>query len=136
MSGANEPMPFTGNLSPKTRNQPLPLRRRLALCVLPALLAAGAVLAPAASADVPNPPRLNSTNPPSPGTSLTPLVQGTVDGGITRRAVGIDRAAGTDAVSVFVINIYTNPTCSGAPAATGSGDELEGPGIAVTVLPD
>lgn len=111
-------------------------RRAIVLVVLPALLALAAIGAPAASAEIPAPPRLLATNPASPGTSLTPTIQGTVDGGITRRMNLDSEGGGTDLGPVYVVDLYTNPSCTGAPVATGSGDQLGAAGIPVTVLPD
>lgn len=61
----------------------------------------------------PTPSQL-STDPASPGTSLTPRIKGQSDPETS-------------------IKIYTTPDCSGAPVATGTSAELGGAGILVTV---
>ncbi|MDQ3726428.1 MAG: hypothetical protein M3335_11155 [Actinomycetota bacterium] len=61
----------------------------------------------------PTPSQL-STDPASPGTSLTPAIKGQSDPNTA-------------------IKIYTTPDCSGAPVATGTSVELGGAGITVTV---
>jgi len=61
----------------------------------------------------PTPSQL-STDPASPGESLTPRIKGQSDPGTA-------------------IKIYSSPDCSGAPVATGTRTELGGAGIAATV---
>ncbi len=121
---------------PRIRGNKRGATRTIALVALPVALVLAAFGAPAASAETPNPPRLVATNPASPGTSLTPFIQGSVDGGITRR-VNLDSAGGgTDLGPVYVVNIYSNSSCTGLPVATGSGDQLATTGIPVVVGPD
>lgn len=62
----------------------------------------------------PAPPSQLSTNPASPGESLTPSIHGQADEGTA-------------------IKIYTTSGCSGEPVATGTGEELATSGIPVTV---
>jgi hypothetical protein len=64
----------------------------------------------------PDPPVVTGTDPASPADDTTPKVRGTVGAG----------APGE-------IRIYTNPTCSGSPAATGSAADFTGAGIPITV---
>ena len=64
----------------------------------------------------PDPPAVTGTDPSSPADNTTPRVRGTVGAGAPSE-----------------IRIYTNPTCSGAPAATGSAADFTGAGISVTV---
>lgn len=59
-------------------------------------------------------PKLESTNPVSPATSIAPKVVGTAMAGST-------------------VKLYTSSNCSGEPVAHGSAEELESPGIGVTV---
>ncbi|HKT84395.1 MAG TPA: hypothetical protein VJQ84_11210, partial [Solirubrobacterales bacterium] len=59
-------------------------------------------------------PKLESTNPTSPGVSTAPKIIGTASGGAT-------------------VKIYTSSNCSGEPVAHGSGSQLASPGIGVTV---
>jgi hypothetical protein len=116
-----------------------PMLRRLRYTAggaLPAFVAFLA-LAPAAQA-VPKPPALTGTIPPSPATSLTPAIRGRADGIITTRTPrgAAKRVLRGGASGSLTITIYTDSNCTGTPLATGSGDELEGAGIQVTVAPD
>ncbi len=61
---------------------------------------------------VPAKPALTATDPPSPSNSLAPRVIGSAPAGTT-------------------VEVYANAACSGAPAATGSADQLAAPGIPV-----
>ncbi len=115
--------------------------RRLSKALIGALPAAAvclALAAPAAQAIPPPAPALTGTVPPSPSTSLTPLIQGVADGIITRRVPrsGVAGRIITRGSSTVTISIYTNPNCTGTPVAAGTGVELEGAGIGVTVAPD
>jgi hypothetical protein len=101
-----------------------------------AAVALAAVVAPVARALPPPKPALTGTNPPSPATSTTPFIQGRADGIVTARPNPRGRVVFRGSTSTVTISIYTNPGCSGVPVATGSGDELEGTGIQVTVGPD
>jgi hypothetical protein len=64
----------------------------------------------------PDPPVITGTDPASPGSSAKPLVKGTVGGG-----------------APTAIRVFTNSTCAGEPAASGSAAQFTGPGIAVAV---
>ena len=65
----------------------------------------------------PPPPTLQRTDPESPGESTEPLLVGQTEAGAA-------------------VKIYTSPECSEEePVATGSGEELASPGIAVSVEP-
>lgn len=95
----------------------------------------------AASAQAAAPtPSLQSTNPASPGASLTPRIKGSADGVITSvvtsamgRAFGpIARASEPD----NPITLYTDSQCLGPVAAEGTAEQLEEEGIQVTVAPD
>jgi len=59
-------------------------------------------------------PKLESTNPASPGASTAPKIIGTAAVGAT-------------------VKIYTTSNCSGEPVAHGSASQLASPGIGVTV---
>lgn len=97
---------------------------------------------PAASADPPGELKLTGTNPPSslqqPALSTTPLIQGRDDGAIaTSIGMPITRLpVAADVNPENQVDIFTNSTCTGAPAATGDLEQLEGVGIAVEVVPD
>ncbi len=115
---------------------------RLGLLTL-GFLASLAVLASSARAN-PAPPALTFTFPASPGTSLTPRIQGEAEGVITA-AVGprlIERSDGATTMASEppgMVTIYANESnCSDseAIAAEGSAAELEGAGIEVKVEPD
>jgi hypothetical protein len=118
---------------------------RPSLCLLVVVMAVGiAALAPSAQAVEPDPLALTATNPPSsssqPAQSLTPLLQGRGDGGITT-VVGGSRAVGgfpgTSAIDDDnPVEIYANGTCAGTPDWTGTVNELEGAGIEVEASPD
>ena len=62
----------------------------------------------------PEPPTFNGTNPASPSNVNTPKVLGLAEGGST-------------------VDLYTNSSCSGPPAASGSAAVFASPGIPVTV---
>jgi hypothetical protein len=64
----------------------------------------------------PDPPVITGTDPASPGSSAKPVVKGTLDGG-----------------APTAIRVFTNATCAGEPAASGSAAQFTGPGIAVAV---
>ena len=64
-----------------------------------------------------NAPVLNGTTPSSPSKDNTPLVSGSAPAGTT-------------------VQLFKNTTCSGGVAATGTADQLAGPGIQVTVPQD
>jgi len=64
----------------------------------------------------PGAPAVTGTDPASPADHTTPKVRGTVGAGAPSE-----------------IRIYTNPTCAGSPAATGSAADFTGGGIPVTV---
>jgi hypothetical protein len=59
-------------------------------------------------------PILNSTSPASPNPSTTPSILGEAEAGTT-------------------VRLYTNSSCTGSPAATGSAASLASPGLSVTV---
>lgn len=67
--------------------------------------------------DPPGPPTVDATDPPSPSTVNTPRVKGTAP---------VESPAVT-------IRLYTNGTCAGAPAATGTAAAFVAPGIQVPV---
>jgi hypothetical protein len=115
------------------------MRNRLWRAIVGALpaIAVCLALAPAAQA-APKAPALTGTVPPSPATSLTPSIRGRADGIITTRT---PRGAARPvlrggASSSLTISIYTDANCTGTPVAAGTGDQLEGAGIAVVVAPD
>jgi Tol biopolymer transport system component len=62
----------------------------------------------------PPPPSLLATDPPSPGESTKPRIQGQAEAGA-------------------VIQIYTNGSCSGEPLEAGTAEQLSGAGIQVSV---
>jgi len=67
------------------------------------------------SGSPPSAPVITATDPASPADNTTPRVRGTVGGAPTQ------------------VSVYTNATCAGAPAATGSAADFTGAGIPVTV---
>ncbi len=85
-------------------------------------------------------PSLQSTNPASPGASLTPRIKGSADGVITsvlHSAIGrgtgpIARASEPD----NPVTLYTDSLCLGPVAAEGTAEQLEEEGIQVTVAAD
>jgi hypothetical protein len=85
-------------------------------------------------------PSLESTNPASPGASLTPRIHGDPEGIITSVVTSAFRLRGGPIARSSepgnLITIYTDPNCTGAIAAEGTAELLEGEGIQVTVLPD
>ncbi len=102
-----------------------------------ALLAVCLLAPPSAAGAAPKGPALTGTVPPSPSTSLTPLIRGRADGIITtRRGRPFEGRIAPRGSGPVTITIYADPNCSGASLATGSGDELEAGGIPVTVAPD
>jgi hypothetical protein len=115
---------------------------RLSPCLM-AAVAAIAAWAPSAQAVEPDPLALTATNPPSsssqPAQSLTPLLQGRGDGGITT-VVGSSAAGGFPGTSVIdddnPVRIFANASCAGTPDWTGTVNELEGAGIEVGASPD
>ena len=62
-------------------------------------------------------PVLSGTTPASPSKDKTPLISGSAQAGTT-------------------VQLFTNASCSGTPAATGGADQLAGGGIQVTVPED
>ena len=64
----------------------------------------------------PDPPAITGTDPASPADNTAPKVRGMVGAGAPSE-----------------IRVYTNPTCSGSPAATGTAADFTGAGIPVTV---
>ncbi len=112
--------------------------RRVPL-VLGAVTLLAVAFAPPAQAVEPPAPALTGTNPPSPNISTTPRIFGQADGVITLAIPASTNNGGpitAAANPTFTITIYTDPSCTGPVAATGTSSELEGPGIQVTVAPD
>jgi hypothetical protein len=85
-------------------------------------------------------PSLQSTNPSSPGASLTPRIHGDADGTITSVITSAFRPGGGPITRSpepgNLIVIYTDSNCAGSVAAEGTAEQLEGEGIQVTVPPD
>jgi hypothetical protein len=80
-------------------------------------------------------PTLTSTNPLSPGSSLTPMVRGNVEEAETK-AVTFGTVNGlrpiTSAIDLSdTIRVYTTANCSGSPVGEGPLEDLQGEGIAV-----
>jgi len=65
----------------------------------------------------PSAPTLTATDPPSPANSNAPKVKGNAPAGST-------------------VRLFTTPTCSGSPAATGSAAAFASPGLTVSVTDD
>lgn len=118
---------------------------RLSLCLITAsiALASGALaLSVAQAAKLPE-VKVTATNPTSteqgPASSTTPLVIGHEEGGIT---IAIHRGSGLRAPVASAVEpseevaLYTEPGCTGEPAAAGTINEFEGSGIQVKVAPD
>ena len=106
--------------------------------LLPAKLVAMVFTATAAQAAAPV-PRLNGTTPPSPSTSLTPLIYGSSDGVIKSSIPGASTNAlhgSFETSPTNVIKLFVNASCSGEPVAQGTAGELDSSGIQVTVKPD
>jgi uncharacterized delta-60 repeat protein len=72
-----------------------------------------------ADADASPPPlaRLRATNPVSPANDNNPEIRGSAEAGST-------------------VNLYTTPSCTGSPAATGSAASFLTPGLTVSVADD
>jgi hypothetical protein len=114
---------------------------RLVLVAFFVALAALVTAIPGAGA-APLRPALTGTNPGSPGASLTPRIQGRGDGVITS-VLGRTSRQGGPVTMIFepgaTVTIYAgDPTCLNPAAikAEKSVEELEGPGIEVTVTLD
>ncbi len=108
---------------------------RPSLCALGLLLSVtflAALAAPVTPASAASKPILLGTNPTSPGASLTPRIRGDADGVVTSvvRAGGLG-PVGRELEPGTTIAIYTDEECAGPVAATGTPEELEGPGILV-----
>ncbi len=98
-----------------------------------ALIAMGAILAPAAEAALT--PSLTSTNPISPGASLTPRIRGLADGAGASvvRTSSLGGPIGMVSEPGDLITIYGEAGCAGPVVADGTAGDLEGAGILVTV---
>lgn len=83
-------------------------------------------------------PTLSSTNPISPGASLTPRVKGTVEEGETKVITfGALRPVTQDVEPNDTVRIYTTADCTGSVAGEGTVTLLKGDGILVAaVSPD
>ncbi len=105
------------------------------LRLLPVLVVAALVTAPAAAQA--EPPALTGTSPVSPGTDLAPFVRGN-SSGVIISAVPLAGPGGVRAGEGegTTIELYKNKTCAGAPAKTGSAEELDGAGIQLPVDPE
>jgi uncharacterized delta-60 repeat protein len=66
--------------------------------------------------EVPDPPTLTDTSPPSPANDNEPKVRGAIGGG-----------------EPVQVKVYENATCSGSPAAVGGVAAFTGAGIAISV---
>ena len=110
---------------------------RLSLCLLAAVLGA-ALSAPAAGAAELAAPRLQETNPASPGASLTPRIRGHEEEAQTKvlipRAPWIASGGTTHALDpTNTVRIYAEAECTGPVLAQRTLGELEAAGILVTV---
>lgn len=101
----------------------------LAAAVVLLAHAAGAVAAPLT-------PVLTGTSPASPGTSLEPRIRGSADGVITSVVKPRTRPLTRATEPMATITLYTDSTCSGPEAATGTSEDLEKAGIPVKIGPD
>jgi hypothetical protein len=83
------------------------------------------------------PPLLTESNPASPGASTTPRIKGQVEEEVTK-AVPFGPTSFEEPITRSpepnnTVTLYTDPSCTGTVAATGTVEELEDPGIQVTV---
>ncbi len=117
---------------------------RPSLCVLAVAIVACLALAGSAHAAL-LAPVLASTNPVSPGASLTPRIQGEIpeEGGGTKVVLGVGlRGAGpitrTGGDPGNTVRLYTEPGCTGPVAGVGTVEDLEGAGVQASpaVTPD
>ncbi len=110
--------------------------KRLHISLLSAALLAASALSAATAQAAPQVPSLYLTSPKSPGTSLTPRIFGDPNDGIATR---LGRTAPVARVARagpgVTITLYTDPSCSGPVAATGTGSNLLA-GMLVSVAPD
>lgn len=118
------------------KERALAARSLLCMLLLLGLWALAAPIAPVAHA-APFEPVLTNTNPGSPGTSLTPRIQGS-EGGIVISVVRTGATGGGPVGRALdpaaPITIYEeDPTCldAGAVVAAGNVGELESPGIQI-----
>lgn len=85
-------------------------------------------------------PSLLSTNPASPGASLTPRIRGDADGVITSVVTSSVRSSAGPISRASepgdLITLYTDDKCLGPIAAKGTAGGLDGEGIQVTVTAD
>jgi hypothetical protein len=83
------------------------------------------------------PPLLTESNPTSPGALTTPRIKGQVEEEVIK-AVPFGPPAFEEPITNSsepnnTVTLYTDPSCTGAVAATGTVELLEEPGIQVTV---
>jgi hypothetical protein len=111
--------------------------RAIAARPLVVLLAVGALcfFAMTVAAQAIPAPTLTSTNPLSPGSSLTPMVRGNVEEAETK-AVTFGTANGLQPITSAIdlndtIRVYTTANCSGSSVGEGPLEDLKGEGIAV-----
>jgi hypothetical protein len=83
------------------------------------------------------PPLLTESTPASPGASTTPRLKGQVEEEVIK-AVPFGPTAFEEPITSSpepnnTVTLYTDPSCTGTVAATGTVEQLEDPGIQVTV---
>jgi hypothetical protein len=112
--------------------QARPPWRALILGALILAFAALLLIAPAARAEPPT-PGLTGTTPNSPNTDLSPFVHGN-SSGIEIHSVPLLRSGPVRlGTGPREIQLFTNASCQGTPAAVGTPAELDTSGIQVTV---
>lgn len=83
------------------------------------------------------PPLLTESNPTSPGASTTPRIKGQVEEevikGVPFGPTSFEEPITQSSEPNNTVTLYTVPSCTGTVAATGTVEELEDPGIQVTV---
>jgi hypothetical protein len=92
---------------------------------------------PSLAQATPLPPLLTESNPASPGASTSPRIKGQVEEEVTK-AVPFGPTAFEEPITSSpepnnTVTLYTDPGCTGTVAATGTVEQLEDPGIQVTV---
>ncbi len=83
------------------------------------------------------PPLLTESNPASPGASTTPRIKGQVEEEVIK-ALPLGPTTFEEPITSApepnnTVTLYTDPSCTGTIAATGTVEQLEDPGIQVTV---
>ncbi|HSS32875.1 MAG TPA: hypothetical protein VLL27_06295 [Solirubrobacterales bacterium] len=83
------------------------------------------------------PPLLTESNPVSPGALTAPRIKGQVEEEVIKAApfgaTAFEEPITNSSEPNNTVTLYTDPSCTGSVAATGTVEQLEEPGIQVTV---